>query len=249
MLIVSWNVNGIRAANKNVYEFIKKFNPSIIGFHEIKSKELPLNLQIENYEVIVNHAKKAGYAGTAILTKVKPKEIVMGLNSEKFDSEGRVVSLIFKRFTLVNAYFPHSRRDLSRLKFKMEFNERFEEFVSQFKRVIMMGDFNVAHREIDIARPKQNEGNAGFTNEERAWMERFTNKYIDVWRYLHPNERKYTYWSYMFNARKKNIGWRIDYFLVSKNILKYVTDCKIFEEVMGSDHAPIGLYLKDELIK
>ncbi len=249
MLIASWNVNGIRAANKHIEKFLKEYNPEIIGLQEIKSKEIPLNIQILGYNSIVNPAKKPGYAGTAILTKVEPKETIIGIGKDKFDVEGRVITLIFKKFSLVNVYFPHSRRDLSRLKFKLEFNEEFENFISQFKNVIIMGDFNVAHKEIDIARPKQNEGNPGFTEEEREWMTKFLKKYVDVWRFLHPNEREYTYWSYMFNARKRNIGWRIDYFVISKNLIKYVEDCKIFKEVLGSDHAPIGLYLKDSILK
>jgi len=245
MLIVSWNVNGIRAANKSVEKFIKEYSPDIIGFQEIKSKEFPLNLQSLDYEIILNPAKKPGYAGTGVLTKIKPKKVISGIGKKKFDDEGRVITMKFKGFTLINAYFPHSRRDLSRLKFKLEFNNEIEKFASHFRNVIIMGDFNVAHTEMDIAHPKQNEGNAGFTKEERRWMDKFLEKYVDVWRELHPNKRKYTYWSYMFNARKKNIGWRIDYFLVTKNLMKYVKDCKIFENTTGSDHAPIGLKFLD----
>ncbi len=248
MLIASWNVNGIRSANRSVEKFLKEYSPEIIGFQEIKSKEMPLNLQTLGYQIILNPAEKPGYAGTAVMTKVEPKEIILGVGKKKFDEEGRVITMRFKKFTLINAYFPHSRRDLSRLKFKLEFNKEFEKFVSQFKKVIVMGDFNVAHTEIDIARPKQNEGNAGFTKEEREWMTKFLEKYVDVWRKLHPKKRKYTYWSYMFNARKKNIGWRIDYFVISKNLMKYVEDCKIFENVFGSDHAPIGLILSNQIL-
>ncbi len=243
--ILSWNVNGFRACvKKGFYEFLRKENPDVLCIQETKQQEVPTLPAEFNYRVVWNPAKRPGYAGTAVFTRLTPKNVKRGMGIEKFDSEGRVITLDLGNFTLVNAYFPHSRRGLERLDFKLEFNRAFARYVKPMGRVVICGDFNVAHREIDIARPKDNEKNAGFTPEERKWMDSFLAKgYVDTFRHLHPDEVKYTWWSYRFNARARNIGWRVDYVVVSSNLIKHVKEAFVMDEVMGSDHAPVGVTL------
>ena len=243
--IASWNVNGIRAAiRKGFWEAVRKLDPDILCIQEIKADappEIPLDLQ--GYVWYWFPAKKKGYAGTAVLTRAKPENVSYGLGIQKFDDEGRVITLEYPPFYLVNAYFPHAQRGLTRLDFKLEFNRAVEDYVERLrgkKPVVLAGDFNVAHREIDIARPKENAGNAGFTPEERAWIDRFLGKgWIDTFRYFHPDEAgKYTWWTYRFNARAKNIGWRVDYIVVSPELRENLRDAWIFYDTYASDHVP-----------
>ncbi len=243
--VASWNVNGIRAAiRKGFWDAVRALKPDILGIQEIKANDPPeIPLDLTGYRWYWFSAERKGYAGTAILTRIKPKKVEYGIGREEFDREGRVITLEFDKFLVVNAYFPHSQRELQRLPFKLEFNRAVEQYVEELRQekpVIFMGDFNVAHTEKDIARPKQNEGNAGFTKEEREWIDSFLKKgWIDTWRYLHPDETgKYTWWSYRFKAREKNIGWRIDYILIPEEIKHWLKDAWIFYDTYASDHVP-----------
>lgn len=246
----SWNVNGYRACIRHgFYEFMDKYKPDIIGIQEIKQSDKPL--APPGYYMVWNPAKRKGYAGNAIFVKeefgLKDDKSILGIGNPIFDDEGRVSTLECDNFYFVNAYFPNSQHELKRLDFKLEFDKSFSSFVNKLRKkkpVIMCGDFNVAHEEIDIARPKGNEHNPGFTKEERDWMTKLlSDEYLDTFRFLHPKEVKYSWWSYRFNARKRNIGWRIDYFVVSKGFENKMKTAKadILTEVLGSDHAPIYL--------
>ncbi len=247
--IYSWNVNGIRAVVKNGFvEWLKEAKPDIVCLQEIKINDearAKEQFDFEDYNEYWHPAEKAGYSGTAILTKVKPISVVYG----NWDKEGRVIMLEFDKFYLVNTYFPNSQHELTRLDFKEEFNKKWLEYVKKLEKtkpVVTCGDFNVAHQEIDLARPKDNEGNAGFTKEERAWADKFIkNGLIDTFRLIHGNEtEKYSWWSYRMMCRAKNIGWRIDYFLVSEKLKNQIKDAFIDDTVLGSDHCPIGLVLE-----
>ena len=244
--ILSWNVNGFRAVvKKGFFEFLKKEKPDILGLQEIKQIEKPM---IEEYLVVWNPAKRKGYAGTAVYTLVNPLKITKGIGIKKFDDEGRVITLEFEKFFLINAYFPNAQRGLKRLDFKLEFNNallNYMEKLREKKPIVLIGDFNVAHKEIDIARPKDNIHNAGFTIEERQWMDKLLSKgYIDTFRMFHPNEKgAYSWWTYRFNARARNIGWRVDYVIVSNELKDKVKDAFILKDVYGSDHAPVGILL------
>ena len=210
--------------------------------------KLPLDLTSAGYRLFLNEAEKKGYSGTMTMTREEPIRVIKGIGSEVFDREGRVLTLEFQNFFAVNTYFPNSRRGLERLDYKIEFDAQFQRWAKELERkkpLIICGDFNVAHREIDIARPAENRNNAGFTVEERTWMDNFLNEgFIDSFRLLHEKEVKYSWWSYRFNARKKNIGWRIDYFIVTTDIVNKVLGSDIMSDVDGSDHAPIVLNLK-----
>ncbi len=251
MKIITWNVNGLRAAlNKDLIPTLSFLDADIYCFQEIKTTEPPDQLikfsDEHAYSIISNPAKRKGYAGTLVLTRPKPKKTILGLGEDRFDDEGRTITLKYKDFTLVNSYFPHARHDLSRLPFKLEYNNLFLNHVNRLRpKVILCGDFNVAHREIDIARPKQNEGNAGFTKEERQFIDKLISEgFTDVFRWKHPDEVKYSWWSYRFHARDKNIGWRIDYFFVDPPLLPKVKSCDILTQVRGSDHAPVLLEIR-----
>lgn len=222
---------------------------------EVKAekKALPRELAaVKGYELYWNSAKKKGYAGTAAYMGAKLekrlKNVKYGIGTKKFDDEGRIITFEFDKFYLVNVYFPNAQRGLTRLKFKLEFDKVFHKYLNKLRKkkpVVVCGDFNVAHREIDLANPKQNEKNAGFTKEERAWMDKFTaDKYMDTFRMFEKKGGKYTWWTYRFNARKRNIGWRVDYFIVSDKFEKKVKKSYILSEVYGSDHAPIILEIK-----
>ncbi|KQB35062.1 exodeoxyribonuclease III [Acidiplasma aeolicum] len=251
MKILSWNVNGLRAAVKNgIIDFLKKENTDIILFQETKvdNMSVPEEIYHLDYKVYINPAQKKGYSGTMALTKTEPLDYVAGIGNKDFDSEGRVQTFNFDDYYLINSYFPNSQHGLTRLDYKIEFDHEILKYCDDLKSkkgVIITGDFNVAHEEIDIARPKDNQNNAGFTQQERDFMTEFLNHgYIDTYRYFHKEPNHYSWWSYRFNAREKNIGWRIDYFVVSKDFIKNVNDSLILENVMGSDHAPIELILK-----
>jgi exodeoxyribonuclease III len=254
MKIISWNVNGIRAIyKKGFYEFLKKEKPDILALQEIKISSDKIekeNFDFADYKEFWCSAKRPGYSGTLIL--YRPELEILGkekgLKIEKFDIEGRAQSLELKNFFLINAYFPNSNGILSRLDYKLEFNKEIEKYAKKLnkkKPVIITGDFNVAHQEIDIARPKANEGKAGFTVEEREYFNNLTKKgFIDTFRYLHPNKIKYSWWSFRAGSRARNVGWRIDYFCVSKDIIKNIKEADILDKIMGSDHAPILIELK-----
>lgn len=254
MKIISWNINGLRAVlKKNFLDFLKKENPDILALQEIKISEEKKNLEnfnFPNYQQFWNPAERPGYSGTLILYKNNLKILNKknGLGLKKFDQEGRLQTIETKDFYLLNIYFPNSNDLLSRLPYKLEFNQEVLKYLKKLnkkKPIIATGDFNVAHQEIDIARPKPNEGKAGFTKEERNWMtELIQNDFIDSFRNLNPKKIQYSWWSYRAGARKKNVGWRIDYFISSKKLLKKINKAYILDQVLGSDHAPIGLELK-----
>jgi len=251
MKIISWNVNGIRAAQRNgFFDWFNKEKPDILCIQEIKAKEdvIPDEYRnIKGYELYVNSAEKPGYSGTAILTKVKPKKVVNKIGVQAFDSEGRFLFLEFDKFYLFNTYFVNAQPTLARLEFKQKFNEAYLKFVKKFKDkpIIMTGDYNVAHEEIDLARPKANKKSAGFTEEERCFVDKYIkNGYIDTYRNFHPDRVQYSWWSYRFGARKRNVGWRIDYFFINKEAIDLVKDAFILDDVMGSDHCPVGIKIK-----
>ena len=248
--ITSWNVNGIRAALKNgLVETLKKIDADIVCLQEVKADEASLPEEIENlgYSVFINPAEKKGYSGTLSLSRSEPLSVVKGIGSKKFDSEGRVLALEFQNLWVINTYFPNSQRGLTRLDYKLEYNKNFEKWAEDLRKtkpLIICGDFNVAHEEIDIARPKENEMNAGFTVQERKWMTEFLSRgYRDTFRMFDSEGGNYTWWSYRFNAREKNIGWRIDYFIVSNELEKNVVSSSILSQLGGSDHAPIIMEL------
>ncbi|MEM0154285.1 MAG: exodeoxyribonuclease III [Methanothrix sp.] len=243
--LISWNVNGIRATKDEALKLVKGEKPDIMAFQEIKAddKTLPKEFYTLGYEVEINPAEKKGYSGTMSLVKRKPISSTDGFG----DNEGRVQTLEFLDFYFINSYFPNSRRDLSRLDLKRDFNAKMLEYIKELERkkpVVICGDFNVAHEEIDIARPKENAHNAGFTSEERSDMDTFIGSgLVDTFRIFNKEPGNYTWWSYMFKAREKNIGWRIDYFLVSKKLKEKVIKADILKDVKGSDHVPIKLVL------
>ncbi|MGC8505115.1 MAG: exodeoxyribonuclease III [Thermoplasmata archaeon] len=248
--ITSWNVNGIRAALKNgLLETLKKIDADIVCLQEVKADESTLPEEIRNlgYSMFINPAEKKGYSGTLTLSRSAPLSVVKGMGSKKFDSEGRVLALEFQNFWVINAYFPNSQRGLTRLDYKLEYNRNFEKWAENLRKtkpLVICGDLNVAHDEIDIARPKENEMNAGFTVQERNWMTEFLSRgYLDTFRMFNREGGNYTWWSYRFNAREKNIGWRIDYFIVSHELEKNVVSSSILSQLGGSDHAPIKMEL------
>lgn len=256
MKILSWNVNGIRAVlKKGFLDFLKNEKPDILCLQEIKIAEIARakeDFDFSGYREYWNSAQRPGYSGTAVLVKKDPTIALPfarggdnGFGIKKFDNEGRVQTLEFENFYLVNGYFPNANHELSRLDFKIKFNEELLKHVKKlekFKPVIIGGDFNVAHQEIDLARPKDNIGNPGFTYEERDWMTNFLKSgFTDTFRYFHPRKQEYSWWSYRFSARAKNIGWRIDYFCASKKLIKKIKRAFILNKVYGSDHCPVGI--------
>lgn len=246
MKIVSWNVAGYRAAIKKGFEeSIKLLNPDIICLQEVKCLESEIPYIPNNYKMYLNPAEKKGYSGVLIFTKKEPINYTYGINNSKFDNEGRVITLEFNYFYLVTAYVPNSKKELERLDYRMEWEDcmlNYLKYLDSKKPVILCGDLNVAHQEIDIKNPKTNQRSAGFTIEERNKMTNFLNNgFIDTFRYLHPTAIKYSWWSYLFHARENNAGWRIDYFIVSNRIINSVIESEIETNILGSDHAPITL--------
>lgn len=253
MKIISWNVNGIRAVlKKNFYDDLNILNPDILCLQETKAQDnqvvTALNM-IDDYKLFTNSAKKKGYSGTAILTRREPLSFSKDIGIQEHDNEGRVICLEFEEYFLVNVYVPNSGSELKRLDYRQEWDKAFFGYLKGLedkKPVVVCGDFNVAHNEIDIARPKANYNkSAGFMQQEIDGMDRYTGKgFVDIFRYFYPDkENIYSWWSYRAGARPKNIGWRIDYFLVSKSIIGNVKDAFILNEVMGSDHCPVGIEL------
>jgi exodeoxyribonuclease-3 len=246
---VSWNVNGIRAALKNGFlDVLRDFDADIFALQEIKIQpdQLPDDLKnIPDYLAFWNPARKKGYAGTAILSKIAPLQVIYGLDRQEFDDEGRVLTLEFSDFYFVNIYSPNAQPELKRLSFKQDFNRALLAHLNRLrtnKSVVLCGDLNVAHKEIDLANPKANIKNPGFSEQERAWMEEITAAgYIDTFRKFNQSPAQYTWWSYRFSARAKNIGWRIDYFLVDPTSGDRVLEAAIHAEVTGSDHCPVSV--------
>ena len=254
MRLISWNVNGLRAVITKEFEsFFKEINADIFCIQETKMQEEQIDDNIKNifkeYNCYWNSAEKKGYSGTAIFSKKKPLNVTYGIGIEEHDKEGRVITLEFPNFYMVNCYTPNSKRELERLDYRMIWEDAFRGYLLELnktKPVILCGDLNVAHKEIDLKNPKTNRRNAGFTDEERNKMTELLNSgFTDSFRYLYPDKTdSYTWWSYMFKAREKNAGWRIDYFIVSKSIENKIKESYIFSEVMGSDHCPVGLEIE-----
>ena len=248
MKLISWNVNGLRAVwNKGFFDTFKELNADIFCIQETKMQEGQLDASIEGYDLVFNSAEKKGYSGTAIYFKKKPISITRGINVDNFDHEGRVITLEYDEFYLVNCYTPNAQRELTRLEYRMEWEDAFRKYLNNLnKPIILCGDLNVAHNEIDLKNPKTNRGNAGFTDEERNKMTVLLNSgFTDTFRFLYPEKQDaYSWWSYMGRAREKNIGWRIDYFIVSKELNNKIIDAKIHSEIYGSDHCPVELEIK-----
>ena len=248
MKFISWNVNGLRACvGKDFENQFKELDADFFCLQETKMQEGQLDLQFEGYESYWNYAEKKGYSGTAIYTKHKPLSVSYGMGVEEHDHEGRIITLEYDQFYLVTCYTPNSQTELKRLDYRMTWEDDFRKFLKSLdakKPVVICGDLNVAHEEIDIKNPKTNRRNAGFTDEEREKMTILLNDgFTDSFRYLHPDEVTYSWWSYRFKAREKNAGWRIDYFLVSDRIKEQITEAKIHTEIMGSDHCPVEVDL------
>ena len=249
MKLISWNVNGIRAClNKGFSDFFKEVNADIFCLQETKCHPEQINLEFEGYTSYWNSAVKKGYSGTAVFTKKKPINVTYGIGIEEHDKEGRIITLEFENFYLVTNYTPNAKRELERLDYRMVWEDEIRKYLLELnkkKPVIMCGDLNVAHEEIDLKNPKTNKGNAGFTNEEREKMTELLNAgFIDSYRYLYPEKIEYSWWSYMGHAREKNVGWRIDYFIVSNDFRENIKDATIYTEILGSDHCPVGLEIK-----
>lgn len=250
MKLISWNVNGLRAVvNKGFYEIFNELDSDIFCIQETKMQEGQLDISFDGYKQYFNSAIRKGYSGTAIFTKIEPLNVKYGIDISEHDQEGRVITLEFEKFYLVNCYTPNSQRELTRLDYRMKWEDDFRNYLinlDKIKPVILCGDLNVAHNEIDLKNPNSNKGNAGFTNEERNQMTNLLNSgFVDSFRYLYPTKTdSYSWWSYMGKAREKNIGWRIDYFIVSEKIKNYIKEAKILSEIFGSDHCPVELDLK-----
>ena len=245
--LVSWNVNGISAClNKGFEDFFKEVNADIFCIQETKCQIGQVDLKFSGYKSFWNSAEKKGYSGTAIFTKIEPINVKYGIEIEEHDKEGRVITLEFENFYLVNIYTPNSKRELERLGYRQIWEDEIRKYLlnlNKLKPVIMCGDLNVAHKEIDLKNPKTNRKNAGFTDEERNKMTELLNAgFTDSFRKIYPDKIDcYTWWSYMGHAREKNVGWRIDYFIVSNDIKENIIDAKIHSDIMGSDHCPVEL--------
>ena len=250
MKLISWNVNGIRAClTKGFEKFFKEIDADIFCIQETKCQPEQVNLEFEGYTSFWNSAEKKGYSGTAIFTRIKPEKVTYGIGIEEHDKEGRVITLEFNEFYMVNIYTPNSKRELERLEYRQIWEDEIRNYLltlNKNKPVIMCGDLNVAHKEIDLKNPKTNRHNAGFTDEERNKMtELLESGFIDTFRYLYPlKENAYSWWSYMGKAREKNVGWRIDYFIASKSIENKIKQATIYSDILGSDHCPVGLEIE-----
>lgn len=252
MKLVSWNVAGLRAClKKGFVPFFEKINADIFCLQEVKITEEELEFKPDGYEFYLNSAQKKGYSGTLIYTKHKPLNVTFGMKIEEHDQEGRMITLEFNNFYLINVYVPNSKRGLIRLDYRMTWENDFLNYIKTLEKnkpVIFCGDLNVCHQEIDIANPKTNLRSAGFTIEEREKFSRLLESgYIDTYRYQNPTKVAYTWWSYFAHARERNIGWRLDYFVISKQLLSNMKEATIYEDILGSDHCPIGLEIKDIL--
>lgn len=253
MEIVTFNVNGLRAIlKKNFMDWFKNQNPDILCLQEIKASKEQVKgdiIEVEDYNAYWNSAERPGYSGIITFSKEKPVDIQFGLGIDRLNKEGRLILTKFPEFTILNVYFPNGKMSDERLKFKLDYYDAFLEFSEDLKKngeeLIITGDFNTAHKEIDLANPKENEKYSGFLPIEREWMDKFVSYgYIDTFRHFHPDPEQYTWWTYRFKARERNIGWRIDYFFVTEGLIDKVQDSTILKDVYGSDHAPILLKLK-----
>ncbi|MFC0562418.1 exodeoxyribonuclease III [Halalkalibacter alkalisediminis] len=249
MKLISWNVNGIRACiTKGFLDYFKDVNADIICIQETKCQQEQITLELEGYHQFWNDAEKKGYSGTAVFSKIKPLKVQYGLGEEFEEKEGRVITLEYTDFYLVNVYTPNAKRDLARLDYRLEWEDRFRQYLIELdavKPVVLCGDLNVAHTEIDLKNPKSNKKNSGFTEEEREKMTKLLESgFVDTFRYFYPTqELSYTWWSYMNKVRERNIGWRIDYFIVSNRLRDNLVNADIHSTVLGSDHCPIALEL------
>ncbi len=254
MKITTWNVNGIRAVIKKGFsESIQKINPDILCLQETKAQPEEVMAALkdfkDDYQIYVNSAKRKGYSGTAVLSKIPPLDVTYGMGIEEHDQEGRMITLEYNNFFLVNVYTPNAGQGLKRLDYKAKWNEDFKNYIKQLdqkKPVIIAGDLNVAHQPIDLKNPKSNYNKtAGYTEVEiQGFQSLLDASFIDAFRFLYPDRIAYTYWNYRFNARARNAGWRIDYFLISQKLIDKVKDVIIHSDIMGSDHCPVSLILK-----
>ncbi len=246
--IVSWNVNGLRAVRRKGFDDVfADFDADIFAVQETKMQKTQKDFSYEGYEEYWNSAARKGYSGTLVYTRIRPLSVSYGIDGEPYNDEGRIITLEYPSFYFVNVYVPNSSQELKRLPFRMQFEEDFRDYLKRLdseKPVVLAGDLNVAHQEIDLKNPANNRRNAGFTDEER---EKFTallsEAFTDTFRTLYPDTVKYTWWTYRFGARKRNAGWRIDYFVVSERFMAHVVDSRIHDEIHGSDHCPISLTL------
>lgn len=250
MKFISWNVNGLRAAvGKEFEKSFQELNADFFCLQETKMQAGQLDLRFEGYESYWNYADKKGYSGTAIYTRHQPISVKYGIGIDEHDHEGRVITLEYSNFFLITVYTPNSQDELRRLAYRMKWEEDFQAYLhslDRIKPVIVCGDMNVAHEEIDLKNPKTNRRNAGFTDEEREKMTQLLNNgFTDTFRKLHPEEVSYSWWSYRFRAREKNTGWRIDYFLISDRLQKHLKQASIHTDIYGSDHCPVELVLED----
>lgn len=249
MKLISWNVNGLRACvGKGFEDSFRALDADVFCLQETKMQAGQLDLAFDGYESYWNYAEKKGYSGTAIYTRVKPLSVSYGIGQEQHDSEGRVITMEFPDFYLVCVYVPNSQEELKRLQYRMEWEDAFRGYVcglAEKKGVVICGDLNVAHNEIDIKNPASNRHNAGFTDEERGKFNDLLNAgFVDSWRMLNPDTVKYSWWSYRFQARQRNAGWRIDYFVVSESLRDRIAGAEIHNEILGSDHCPVELDIK-----
>lgn len=249
--LISWNVNGLRACmEKGFPKFFEEVQADIFCLQETKLQEGQITLDLPGYHQYWNYAEKKGYSGTAIFTKEKPVSVFYGLGIEKHDHEGRVITLEFQKYYMITVYTPNSQDELKRLDYRMEWEDDFLTYLKKLeknKSIIVCGDMNVAHKEIDLKNPKTNRKNAGFTDEERNKFSTLLDAgFTDTFRYFYPDlEGAYSWWSYRFKAREKNAGWRIDYFLTSKSLNDSLKDAVIYKDILGSDHCPVGLTIED----
>lgn len=247
--LISWNVNGLRACmDKGFMDFFDSIDADVVCLQEIKLSEGQLEWKREGYYAYWNYAEKKGYSGTAVFSKKEPVNVTYGIGIEEHDHEGRVITVEYDNYYLVNVYTPNSKRELARLEYRMVWEDAFRDYLVKLdadKPVIVTGDMNVAHEEIDLKNPKSNHRNAGFTDEERSKMTELLDAgFTDTFRYLYPDVKdRYSWWSYMFKAREKNAGWRIDYFLSSKRLDDRIKEADILDSVMGSDHCPVELVI------
>ena len=246
MKLVSWNVNGVRAVyQKGFKEIFNNFNADIFCIQETKMQEGQLDLTMEGYHVYLNSAERKGYSGTAVWTKIKPISVSKGIGIEEHDKEGRVLTLEYNEFYLVNVYTPNSKRELERLEYRVVWENEFRKYLKKLEKnkpVILCGDLNVAHKELDVKNDKTNRNSAGFTDEERREFQNLLNEnFVDTFRVFYPDKEKFSWWSYFGKAREKNVGWRIDYFVVSEVLKDKLKDAEIHDQVFGSDHCPVSI--------
>jgi len=253
MKILSWNINGIRAADrKGFFDWFKKEKPDIMCLQEIKAmpEQVPPHLRnTPDYHVFLNSAERKGYSGVALYSKEKPTDLKLGFGIKKFDSEGRTLITEFPSFTLFNIYFPNGKKNQERLDYKLDFYDTFlgyaDNLKAEGKNIVVCGDFNTAHKEIDLAHPKQNEKFSGFLPIERAWIDTFIDHgYVDTFRRFNKEPNQYSWWSNRTGARSRNVGWRLDYFFVNKEFMPKVKNAFIMQDVMGSDHCPVGIEIE-----